>query len=113
MIGAINVRSTNEAASGEGLATHFEFLHRKHSLKKVILAAVLAAATLASHSDPSIAQVRWQMATEYPETNISGVGLATFGRLVSDRTHGFVTTVNAFDNELKISSGEMLDAAQH
>ncbi len=85
---------------------------REHSFKKVILAAVLGAAALASYSDPSIAQVRWRMATEYPETNISGVGLVTFGKLVSDRTNGFVTTVNAFDNELKISSGEMLGAAQ-
>jgi TRAP-type transport system periplasmic protein len=57
-------------------------------------------------------QVTWQMATEYPQSNISGVGLATFARLVAAGTNGVVTTVNAFDNELKISSGEMLRAAQ-
>lgn len=56
--------------------------------------------------------VTWQMATEYPQSNISGVGLATFGKLVAERTNGAVATVNAFDNELKISSGEMLRAAQ-
>ncbi|WP_244424570.1 TRAP transporter substrate-binding protein [Methylobacterium nodulans] len=52
------------------------------------------------------------MATEYPASNISGVGLTTFARLVSDRTNGFVQTANALDNELKISSGEMIRAAQ-
>ena len=57
-------------------------------------------------------QVIWQMATEYPESNISGIGLATFGKLVAQSTHGIVKTSNAFDNELKISSGEMLRAAQ-
>jgi len=52
------------------------------------------------------------MATEYPESSISGVGLATFGKLLASNTHGYLTTVNAFDNEMKISSGEMLPAAQ-
>jgi TRAP-type transport system periplasmic protein len=61
---------------------------------------------------PAIAQVHWKMATEYPESNVSGMGLATFGKLVASKTHGYLTTVNAFDNEMKISSGEMLRAAQ-
>jgi TRAP-type C4-dicarboxylate transport system substrate-binding protein len=61
---------------------------------------------------PAIAQVRWKMATEYPESNISGVGLATFGKLLASNTQGSVTTVNGFDNEMKTSSGEMLRAAQ-
>jgi TRAP-type C4-dicarboxylate transport system substrate-binding protein len=61
---------------------------------------------------PAIAQVHWKMATEYPESNISGVGLATFGKLLASNTQGSVTTVNGFDNEMKISSGEMLRAAQ-
>jgi TRAP-type C4-dicarboxylate transport system substrate-binding protein len=52
------------------------------------------------------------MATEYPESNISGVGLATFGKLLAAKTNGYLTTVNAFDNAMKISSGEMLRAAQ-
>ncbi len=60
---------------------------------------------------PADAPVNWQMATEYPSSNISGLGLATFGGLVSSRTNGFVTTTYAFDNELGISSGEMLRAA--
>ncbi len=76
-----------------------------------------AAAALLSLETPSMAQVAsaqavWQMATEYPQSSISGTGLATFGRLVAGHTHGAVTTATAFDNELKISSGEMLRAAQ-
>ncbi|HEX7921556.1 MAG TPA: C4-dicarboxylate ABC transporter substrate-binding protein, partial [Bradyrhizobium sp.] len=63
-------------------------------------------------SVPASAQVTWQMATEYPQSNISGVGLAKFAELVSAQTGGYVTVRNAFDNELKISSGDMLRAAQ-
>jgi TRAP-type C4-dicarboxylate transport system substrate-binding protein len=64
-------------------------------------------------SQQAVAQhVIWQMATEYPQSSISGVGLATFARLASEGTDGFMTTANAFDNELKISSGEMLRAAE-
>jgi TRAP-type C4-dicarboxylate transport system substrate-binding protein len=79
------------------------------------LAAPAAAQTIsqqATSQQGTSQPVRWQMATEYPQSNISGVGLATFARLVSARTNGFVTTENAFDNELKISAGEMLRAAQ-
>jgi TRAP-type C4-dicarboxylate transport system substrate-binding protein len=61
---------------------------------------------------PAIAQVQWMMATEYPESNISGVGLTTFRKLLASETHGYLTTMNAFDNEMKISSGEMLQAAR-
>jgi TRAP-type transport system periplasmic protein len=52
------------------------------------------------------------MATEYPEGNISALGLATFGRLLASRTHGSLATLNAFNNQLKIGSSEMLRAAQ-
>ncbi|WP_262049350.1 hypothetical protein [Bradyrhizobium sp. Bra78] len=47
------------------------------------------------------------MTTEYPENNISEIGLATFASRVSERTHGFVTVANAYENALKINSGEM------
>jgi TRAP-type C4-dicarboxylate transport system substrate-binding protein len=60
----------------------------------------------------ALAQTQWKMATEYPESNISGVGLATFGQLLSSETHGSLTTANGFDNQMKISSGEMPRAAQ-
>jgi TRAP-type C4-dicarboxylate transport system substrate-binding protein len=52
------------------------------------------------------------MATEYPESNISGVGLSTLGKLVFSKTNGSVRTENEFDNQMKISSGEMPRAAQ-
>ncbi|WP_245428067.1 TRAP transporter substrate-binding protein [Bradyrhizobium sp. MOS003] len=51
------------------------------------------------------------MTTEYPENNISGIGLVTFASRVSERTNGVVTVTNAFDNRLKINSGEMPRAA--
>lgn len=82
--------------------------------------AILALAALILSAAPAIAQistqvtsqVTWRMTTEYPQNNISGIGLTTFADRVAARTNGFVTVTNAFDNELKISSGEMPRAAQ-
>jgi TRAP-type transport system periplasmic protein len=61
---------------------------------------------------PASAQATWRLATEYPQSNISGVGLATFAKLASAKTGGSVAIELALDNALKISSGEMLRAAQ-
>lgn len=72
---------------------------------------ILVLATLILSAAPAIAQVSWRMTTEYPENNISGIGLTIFADRVAARTNGFVTVTNAFDNQLKISSGEMPRAA--
>lgn len=72
---------------------------------------ILVLATLILSAAPAMAQVSWRMTTEYPENNISGIGLTTFADRVAARTNGFVTVTNAFDNQLKISSGEMPRAA--
>jgi TRAP-type C4-dicarboxylate transport system substrate-binding protein len=74
----------------------------------VVFAAVLSPAVVL----PAKAEVKWQMVTEYPQSNISGIGLTTFGELVAAKTNGAVTTTNAFDNQLKITSGQMIDAAR-
>lgn len=83
------------------------------SMPKLIrnCAAFICAALLMLSAVPAGAQVTWRMTTEYPENNISGIGLVTFSRLVAERTGGFVTTAPAFDNELKITSSEMPRAA--
>ncbi|OAF07492.1 TRAP transporter substrate-binding protein [Bradyrhizobium neotropicale] len=81
--------------------------------KRIRTLLVLAVwAVFALSVAPAAAQVTWRMTTEYPQNNISGIGLTTFASRVAERTHGFVTVSNAFDNELKISSGEMPRAAQ-
>lgn len=72
---------------------------------------ILVLAALILSAAPAMAQVSWRMTTEYPENNISGIGLTTFADRVAGRTNGFVTATNAFDNQLKISSGEMPRAA--
>jgi TRAP-type transport system periplasmic protein len=72
----------------------------------------VAASVIALLPAVASAQVQWHMATEYPATSISGVGLATFAKQVDSSTHGFVTTVTGFDNEMKISSGELPGATQ-
>jgi TRAP-type C4-dicarboxylate transport system substrate-binding protein len=60
---------------------------------------------------PALAQASWQMATEYPQNSVSGIGLVTFAKQVSAHTGGQITVTPAFDNELKISSSEMPRAA--
>ena len=87
-------------------------MHRAWIVDRTVFIAVCAIALVGGMVPaPAIAQIQ-KMATEYPESNISGVGLATFGKLLASNTQGSVTTVNGFDNEMKTSSGEMLRAAQ-
>jgi TRAP-type C4-dicarboxylate transport system substrate-binding protein len=74
-------------------------------------AGLLLTGTLAFAANPAAAQVTWRMSTEYPQNNISGIGLRTFSELVAARTGGLVTTANSFDNELKITASEMPRAA--
>jgi TRAP-type C4-dicarboxylate transport system substrate-binding protein len=75
------------------------------------VAAFICVAFLTLSALPASAQVTWRMTTEYPENNISGIGLVTFAKLVAERTDSFVTATPAFDNELKITSGNMPRAA--
>jgi TRAP-type C4-dicarboxylate transport system substrate-binding protein len=46
------------------------------------------------------------------QSNISGIGLATFAKLVSAHTDGRLTATIAYDNELKIVSADMPRAVQ-
>ena len=84
----------------------------------IVLTAALAFPAPATSEDASpvksqaTSQVPWLMATEYPENNISGIGLATFAKLVSAYTGGRVTATISYDNELKVISAEMPRAAQ-
>ena len=80
--------------------------------RQSLIVASITVALLSVGAAPALAQITWQMSTEYPQTNISGVGLTTFAKFVSSQTDGFVTAKTSFNNELKISSGEMVRAAQ-
>jgi TRAP-type C4-dicarboxylate transport system substrate-binding protein len=79
-------------------------------LRAAACALVLMFAVLPASA---FAQVQWKMTTEYPESNISGIGLVTFGKLLSSKTLGALTTATVFDNELKISARDMPQAAQN
>jgi TRAP-type C4-dicarboxylate transport system substrate-binding protein len=87
----------------------FLVLPRRRLVRNI--ATLAYAAMLLLCAGPACAQVTWRMTTEYPQNNISGIGLVTFSRLVAERTGGFVSTSPAFDNELKITSSEMPRAA--
>src|SRR5262245_5659905 len=73
-------------------------------IDRIALATVCAIAVI-MWPGPAAARAQGKRATEYPESNVPGVGLATFGRLLSSSRHGCVATSNALDNQLKISSG--------
>jgi TRAP-type transport system periplasmic protein len=82
-------------------------------LRKSVLGAVCAFVLIFGLlPGAALAQSQWKMTTEYPQSNISGIGLVTFGKLLSSKTLGALTTVTAFDNELKITSRDMPQAAQ-
>jgi TRAP-type C4-dicarboxylate transport system substrate-binding protein len=90
------------------------FSHTKTTPTRKFLPAwtALLALAFASLALPAHAQATWRMVTEYPQSNISGTGLATFARLVAAHTGGMVTAAIAFDNEARITSTEMPRAAQ-
>ena len=67
----------------------------------------LLALAFVSLASPAHAQATWRMVTEYPESNISGTGLARFAERLAAHTGGLVTATIAFDNEAKITSTEM------
>jgi len=82
-------------------------------LRKPVLRAVCAFVLIFGLlSGTALAQSQWKMTTEYPENNISGIALVTFGKLLTSKTLGALTTVTAFDNEMKITSRDMPQAAQ-
>jgi TRAP-type transport system periplasmic protein len=94
------------------LATHRRGPLQGIAKRMTLIGFCAAASVIAVLPTAACAQVQWNMATEYPASNISGVGLTTFAKLVAANTHDFVKTVNGFDNTMKIGSGEMLRAAQ-
>jgi TRAP-type C4-dicarboxylate transport system substrate-binding protein len=73
------------------------------------IALVLHVATAVAQTAAS--QQTWQMTTEYPQNSVSGIGLVSFAKRVSDRIGGQLSVTAAFDNQLKISSSEMPRAA--
>lgn len=87
-------------------------MHQSVASRRVRAVACAMALIFVAFPATAFAQVQWKMTTEYPENNISGIGLVTFGKLLSSKTLGALTVVTAFDNELKITSREMPQAAQ-
>src|SRR5438105_15931023 len=84
----------------------------KRAGRLVCSAAYVIALILVVLPATVLAQTQWKMTTEYPESNISGIGLVTFGKLLSSKTLGTLTTVTAFDNAMKINARDMPQAAK-
>ncbi|VVE59295.1 Solute-binding protein [Pandoraea iniqua] len=49
---------------------------------------------------------RWAMATEYPESTVSGEGLSAFARLVKEKSHGEIEVIPSFGSD--ISSAQLI-----
>jgi TRAP-type transport system periplasmic protein len=94
------------------LSFPFRSFRSRRSRKLPGIWAIAGLAAALAFPAPATSQISWQMATEYPQNNISGIGLATFSKLVSANTGGRVTATIAYDNELKITSAQMPRAAQ-
>ena len=94
------------------LAARARLIHTMAAVAVVAALALFAAPATAQVASPPTAAVTWRMATEYPQSNISGIGIVTFAKLVSERTDGLVVVAPAFDNELKVTSSEMPRAAR-
>ena len=84
----------------------------KFSKRLRAVGEIAFAIALVLRASPALAQASWQMATEYPQSSVSGTGLVTFAKQVATRTGGALTVTPAFDNELKVNSGDMPRAAK-
>jgi TRAP-type C4-dicarboxylate transport system substrate-binding protein len=60
----------------------------------------------------ALAQTVWEMPTEYPASAIPGEGVATFARLVNERSGGRLTINPSFDAAKGIKSAGMVAAVQ-
>ncbi len=68
---------------------------------------------LALGLSPSVvAQTVWEMPTEYPASAIPGEGVATFARLVNERSGGRLAITPSFDAAMGIKSAGMVAAVQ-
>ncbi len=73
----------------------------------------LVALGLALHgAQPATAQTVWEMPTEYPASAIPGEGVATFAKLVNERSGGRLTIQPSFDAAKGIKSAGMIAAVQ-
>jgi TRAP-type C4-dicarboxylate transport system substrate-binding protein len=77
---------------------------------RVMLVRVLVALWALLLGGPALAQIKWEMTTEYPATTVSGEGIATFAAILAERSHGRLIVSPSYDAAKKITSGEMVRA---
>ncbi len=63
-----------------------------------------------SATAPARAQALWEMATEYPENTMPGLGLSTFAKTVARRSGGLVQVQPLYEGERGLRSATMLAA---
>jgi len=71
-----------------------------------------ALALIMSPVPAAVAQTVWEMPTEYPASAIPGEGVATFAKLVNERSGGRLTITPSFDAAKGIKSAAMVAAVQ-
>lgn len=71
---------------------------------------VLASALLLLHPAAVCAQTAWNMATEYPQNAMSGIGVTTFARRLAETSGGGLRIKPSFDAAAGFRSADMLAA---
>jgi TRAP-type C4-dicarboxylate transport system substrate-binding protein len=65
-----------------------------------------------SNPQQAAAPTTWVMSTEYPETNISGEGIATFARLVGEQSESRLIVTPTYDGKNGISGPSIVPAVR-
>src|SRR4051812_27476242 len=73
--------------------------------KRVFVALVVLLA-----GAPALAQIKWEMTTEYPATTISGEGVTGFAAFLAEKSKGRLIVHPSYDAAKKVTSGEMVRA---
>src|SRR4051812_25017492 len=73
--------------------------------KRVFVALVVLLA-----GAPALAQIKWEMTTEYPATTISGEGVTGFAAFLAEKSKGRLIVNPSYDAAKKVTSGEMVRA---
>jgi TRAP-type C4-dicarboxylate transport system substrate-binding protein len=76
----------------------------------MLLFRVLAGAFLLLHPAAARAQIVWDMATEYPQSAMPGLGVTTFAKYVAEKSAGKLQIRPSFDASGGIRSAGMLAA---
>lgn len=81
--------------------------------RREIMAGLAGAIVVGLAPRRAAAAMPWQITTEYPATAIAGEGIATFARLVGERSGSMLTVLPSFDAKTGITSADTIAALRN